>query len=162
MGDREVADGRFASTHQNRTAGKALRAARLAAGPEGEAPTQAEFAARLGTGLGLDLSAAALSNWESGRRSVPSAVLLEAVVASGISADALLARAGGTSAGGTQSGASTAEAERAELAERVAEHEREISALARTIARMRRKLEDNGILVAETAEEGAERRADAM
>ena len=62
MGDREVADGRFASTRQNRTAGKALRAARLAAGPEGAAPTQTEFAARLGDGLGLEISAAALSN----------------------------------------------------------------------------------------------------
>src|SRR2546421_3841443 len=71
MGDREVADGRFASTRQNRTAGKALRAARLAAGTEGAAPTQTEFAARLGDGLGLEISAAALSNWESGRRSVP-------------------------------------------------------------------------------------------
>jgi hypothetical protein len=29
MGDSEVADGRFASTPQNRTAGRALRAARL-------------------------------------------------------------------------------------------------------------------------------------
>src|SRR5207253_1545556 len=83
MGDREVADGRFASTRQNRTAGKALRAARLAAGTEGAAPTQTEFAARLGDGLGLEISAAALSNWESGRRSVPSAVLLQAVAVSG-------------------------------------------------------------------------------
>ena len=157
-----MADGRFASTRQNRTAGKALRAARLAAGPEGAAPTQAEFAARLGNGLGLELSAAALSNWESGRRSVPSAVLLEAVAMSGTSADAVLARAGATSAAGTQAGASVSEAELAGLVEQVAEHEGEISALARTIARMRRKLEDHGILVAETAEEGAERRADAM
>ena len=144
-----MADGWFASTRQNRTAGKALRAARLAAGPEGAAPTQTEFAARLGDGLGLEISAAALSNWESGRRSVPSAVLLQAVAVSGGSA-------------GTSAGAAAGEVDLAGLAEQVTEQGREISALARTIARMRRRLEDEGILVAETPEEGAGRRADAM
>ena len=162
MGDREVADGRFASTRQNRTAGKALRAARLAAGTEGAAPTQTEFAARLGDGLGLEISAAALSNWESGRRSVPSAVLLQAVAVSGGSADALLARARDRAAAGTSAGAAAGEVDLAGLAEQVTEQGREISALARTIARMRRRLEDEGILVAESAEEGAGRRADAM
>jgi hypothetical protein len=81
-----------------------LRAARLAAGPEGTASTQTEFAA----------------------------------------------------------GAAAGEVDLAGLAEQVTEQGREISALARTIARMRRRLEDEGILVAETAEEGAGRRADAM
>ncbi|MBJ7601334.1 MAG: hypothetical protein DLM67_15695 [Candidatus Nephthysia bennettiae] len=157
-----MADGRFASTRQNRTAGKALRAARLAAGPEEATPTQTEFAARLGDGLGLEISAAALSNWESGRRSVPSAVLLQAVAVSGGSADALLARARDRAAAGTSAGAAADEIDLAGLAEQVTEQGREIFALARTIARMRRRLEDEGILVAEAEEEGAGPRTDAM
>ena len=98
-----------------------MRAARLAVGPEGAAPTQTEFAARLGDGLGLEISAAALSNWESGRRSVPSAVLLQAVAVSGWSADALLARAPDRAAAGTSAGAAAGEVDLAGLAEQVTE-----------------------------------------
>jgi hypothetical protein len=74
----------------------------------------------------------------------------------------LLARARDRTAAGTSAGAATGEVDVAGLAEQVTEQGREISALGRTIARMRRRLEDDGILVAETAEEGAGRRADAM
>ena len=63
---------------------------------------------------------------------------------------------------GTSAGAAAGEVDLAGLAEQVTEQGREISALARTIARMRRRLEDEGISVAETPEEGAGRRADAM
>ena len=84
LGDGEMADGRFASTEQNRVAGRALLAARRASGPSPEGSTQREFAARLGVGLGIEISAAALSNWESGRRSVPTAVLIEAAAVCGM------------------------------------------------------------------------------
>lgn len=86
-----LGEGRFASTWQNRVAGQALRAARLATGDGNE--RQATFAARLADGLGVEISSAALSNWESGRRGVPAVVLLEAAMISGISIDALFAKA---------------------------------------------------------------------
>ena len=73
-----------------------------------------------------------------------------------------LARARDRAAAGTSAGAAAGEVDLAGLAEQVTEQGREISALGRTIARMRRRLEDEGILVAETPEEGAGRRADAM
>ena len=50
-----------------------------------------------------------LSNWESGRRSVPSAVLLQAVAVPGGSADALLARARDRAAAGSSAGAAAGE-----------------------------------------------------
>jgi hypothetical protein len=71
----------------------------------------------------------------------------------------LLARARDSAFAGTSAGAAAGEVDLAGL---VTEQGREISALARMIARMRRRLEDEGILVAETAEEGAGLRADAM
>ena len=94
MGEKDMpADGRFASTRQNRLAGRALRVARLASGAGSS--TQAAFAARLARALGFEISAAALSNWENGRRSVPTALVIEAGAISGISVDALLAQASG-------------------------------------------------------------------
>jgi hypothetical protein len=74
----------------------------------------------------------------------------------------LLARARDSAFAGTSAGAAAGEVDLAGLAEQVTEQGREIFALARTIARMRHRLEDEGILAAETAEEGAGRRADAM
>ena len=71
-------------------------------------------------------------------------------------------RARDRAAAGSSAGAAAGEVDLAGLAEQVTEQGREISELARTIARMRRRLEEEGILVAETAEEGAGRRADAM
>jgi transcriptional regulator with XRE-family HTH domain len=125
-------------------------------------PTPAPATIRFGVALGLEISAAALSNWESGRRSVPSAVLLQAIEVSGGSADALLARARDRAAAGTSAGAAADEIDLAAPAGQVTEQGREILALAKTIAWMRRRLEDQGILVAETEEEGTGRRADAM
>ena len=147
---------------RTRTTGKALRAARLAAGPQGAAPTQTEFAARLGDGLGCGLRSrpppcpTGRASERSKRSPGPG------VAVSGWSADALLARARDRAAVGPSAGAAAGEVDLAGLAEQVLEQGREISALARTIARMRRRLEDAGILVAGTGEEGAGRRADAM
>ncbi|MBJ7611368.1 MAG: hypothetical protein JF924_03500 [Candidatus Dormibacteraeota bacterium] len=74
----------------------------------------------------------------------------------------MLARARDRAAAGTSAGAAADEIDLAGLAEQVTEQGREIFALARTIARMRRRLEDEGILVAEAEEEGAGPRTDAM
>jgi transcriptional regulator with XRE-family HTH domain len=153
MGDGEVADGRFASTRQNQLAGRALRAARQASGTGPEGVTQVEFAARLGAGLGIEISASALSNWESGRRSVPTAVLIEAAAASSQSTDALLARAGSTRV--------DASADHVDLAQQLAEQRRALSDFGRLLARMRRRLEEEGIYLTEPTEERPEQRADA-
>jgi transcriptional regulator with XRE-family HTH domain len=157
MGDGEVADGRFASTRQNQVAGRALRAARQASGPDPEGLTQVEFAARLGVGLGIEISASALSNWESGRRSVPTAVLIEAAAASSQSTDALLARAGSP-----RVGASADQVDLVGLAQQMAEQRRALSDFGRLVARMRRRLEEEGIYLTEPAEESKEQRADAL
>src|SRR5262249_17349368 len=91
-------EGRLASTSQNRAAGRALRAARRTMrlpDDQSDKPTgQAAFAERLSEVLGVPLSSPAVSNWENGRRSVPSAVLVAAAMAAGQSIDALFGEAG--------------------------------------------------------------------
>jgi len=86
-------EGRLATTWQNKAAGRALKAARLSMSEQGET-RQTEFAARLSRELGVQLSSTAVSNWENGRRSLPSAVLVTAALAAGQSLDALLGEAG--------------------------------------------------------------------
>jgi hypothetical protein len=78
----------MAGTWQNAAAGQVVRAAREAMPDK---VTQDAFAARLSRDLGFPISASAVSNWETGRRGVPGAVLVGSVLASGTSADALLA-----------------------------------------------------------------------
>ena len=56
----------------------------------------------------------------------------------------MLARAPDRGAAGTSASAAAGEVDLAGLAEQVTEQGREISALARTIARMRRRLDDEG------------------
>ncbi len=56
----------------------------------------------------------------------------------------MLARARDSAFAGTSAGAAAGEVDLAGLAEQVTEQSCEISALARTIARMRRRLEDEG------------------
>jgi hypothetical protein len=88
----ERGEGKLAASWQNKAIGRALRAARLALG-EGSSK-QAAFAARLSRDLQMPLSATAVSNWESGRRTVPGAVLLAAATAASESMDALLGESG--------------------------------------------------------------------
>src|SRR5262249_15257022 len=107
---------RLAASWQNRSAGRVLRAARGAM-PEGESK-QAAFAARLSREIGIPVSASPLSNWETGRRTVPGPVLIEAAIVSGSSFDALLASVGEPAADEW--------AERLGFPERVAELEREL------------------------------------
>ena len=166
MGERQAApEGRFASTWQNRVAGRALRAARLAkSDSDGK---QVGFAASLARGLGIDISAAALSNWESGRRSVPAAVLIEAAVASGSSIDDLLSRLGEPkitewtasrtelSAGGAAHSRASA-SDLGELGSAIEEQRqtlatfrRELQEQGRMLARMRSELKDRGITLAD-------------
>lgn len=80
-------EGRFAGTWQNKAAGRALRAGR------GDAK-QSEFAAALSRELGLSISTTALSGWETGRRQVPTPVLLAVAKIAERSLDALMAESG--------------------------------------------------------------------
>ena len=162
MGANEVpSDGRFATTWQNRAAGRALRSARLSAG-DGNT-TQADFAARLSSGLGTEISAAALSNYESGRRGVPSAVLIEAGLVSGSTTDALLAKSGEPRlrAKATEpvpeAGLSSWTRRFDEQSQLVLSVRREVQDQARLLARLRRRLEQAGITLAETSDEESER-----
>src|SRR5438128_4420292 len=84
-------EGRLAATWQNKAAGRALRGARLALGPQGA--KQAAFAAALGRELGMEFSPTALSGWETGRRAVPAAILLAAALSTDQSLDGLLGEA---------------------------------------------------------------------
>jgi transcriptional regulator with XRE-family HTH domain len=85
-------EGRLAASWQNKSLGRALRAARLAFGDGGS--KQAAFAARLSRDLGIPVSTTAVSNWENGKRTVPGPVLLAAATAAGESLDALLSESG--------------------------------------------------------------------
>src|SRR5215472_18671707 len=85
-------EGRFAATWQNKAAGRALRAARLALGPQ--RAKQSAFAATLSRELGVPVSHTALSGWETGRRSIPAAVWVAAAMITQQSMDALLGESG--------------------------------------------------------------------
>lgn len=166
MADNDVpSEGRFASTWQNRAAGRALRAARLS--PEAGA-TQVDFAARLSVGLGIDISPATLSNYESGRRGVPTAVLIEAGLVSGRSIDDLLARSEEPRLQGRVLPPS--ETDLSQLLQRFEEQKqlivslkREVEDQALLLARVRRTLEQAGLdVVEESTEAEAPRSSRAM
>jgi hypothetical protein len=81
-------EGRFAATWQNKAAGRALKAARVALGPQ--RAKQSAFAATLSRELGVQVSPTTLSGWETGRRTVPAPVWIAAAMAAQQSIDALL------------------------------------------------------------------------
>src|SRR3982751_4035325 len=87
-GSRSGEEGRFASTWQNKAAGRALRAARLSLG--GQESKQTAFASMLSEQLGIAVNPTTLSGWETGRRTVPAPVWMAAAMAAQQSIDALL------------------------------------------------------------------------
>lgn len=87
-GARSGEEGRFASTWQNKAAGRALRAARLSLG--GQESKQTAFASMLSEQLGIAVNPTTLSGWETGRRTVPAPVWMAAAMAARQSIDALL------------------------------------------------------------------------
>jgi transcriptional regulator with XRE-family HTH domain len=138
--DRDEDEGRkLARTWQNRMAGRVLRAARANAGTDGE--NQAEFAARLGRATRTSVSISTLSNWETGRRTVPGPMLIEAAIATGGSLDALLASAG------EDEPATAAWAAKRTFPARVRELEQELRQQAALLATMLKALEERGIVV---------------
>jgi transcriptional regulator with XRE-family HTH domain len=90
--ERPGEEGRFAGTWQNKAAGRALKAARVALGAQGS--KQSAFAATLSRELGIRVSPTTLSGWETGRRTVPAPVWIAAAMASQQSIDALLGESG--------------------------------------------------------------------
>lgn len=56
----------------------------------GGASKQAAFASRLGRELGVAVSVSTLSNWETGRRTVPGAAVVQAAILANTSMDRLL------------------------------------------------------------------------
>lgn len=104
--------------------------------PEGGSK-QAAFAARLGRAIGLDISVSTLSNWETGRRTVPGPVLIEAAIASGTSIDTLL--------GDTGQPETTTWAETLGLPQKIAGLEESVAASTDTLAKVVSTLEEAGL-----------------
>ncbi len=107
--------------------------------PEGGSK-QAAFAARLSRATGVPVSVSTLSNWETGRRTVPGPMLIEAAIASGSSVDALLASAGEP--------ASDAWAETLSFPQRVSELERERDRQRPRVVELETELQQQGALLA--------------
>jgi hypothetical protein len=131
-------EGRYAATWQNKAAGRALRAARLAVAPGGA--KQAVFAAKLSQELGLPISPTTLSGWETGRRAVPATVWIAAAIASSQSLDAVLGESGAPEVAGW--------AERLGLTTRLERHTAEIEALRAELDGVRGELADSGAMLA--------------
>jgi hypothetical protein len=126
---------RLAASWQNKAAGRVLRAARSSM-PDGGSK-QAAFAARLGRAIGLDISVSTLSNWETGRRTVPGPVLIEAAIASSTSIDTLL--------GDTGQPETTTWAETLGLPQKIAGLEETVATSAETLSKVVQALEDAGL-----------------
>jgi hypothetical protein len=131
-------EGRFAANWQNKAAGRALRAVRLAAAPDGA--TQADFAATLSQELGVPISPTTLSGWETGRRAVPATVWIAAAVASNQSLDAVLGETGAPAVVGW--------AERMGLTGRLEGQAAEIDALRTELDGIRGELAESGAMLA--------------